>query len=94
MDAIRKTANKEDQRLKEYVLVNLCFVISKEEIVIILKLAKNEFRSKHRVNNIMFGKVDEVVRDTEIILKKILIENQYEVNPVKEQDGTNLEVQS
>lgn len=50
LDARRQTTNKEDEGLKEHVLVNLCSVISKEEIDRLLKLEKNDFESKYRVN--------------------------------------------
>lgn len=55
--------NKEDGRLKEYVLVNLCSLISKEEIDILIQLAKNEFKSKYIIYKIMLGKVDEVAKE-------------------------------
>lgn len=80
--------------MKEYVLANLCSIISKEEIDRLLQLAKNEFRSKYRVNKIMFGKIDEVVKEVEKILTKNLLDNQYEVNQVKGQGYTNPEVQT
>lgn len=62
LDARRQTTSKEDENLKEYILVNLCSVISKEEIRRLLKLAKNEFRSKYRVNKIMFEKLMRLQR--------------------------------
>lgn len=40
LDARRHTKILEDERIKEYVLVNLSSVISKEEVVRILKHAK------------------------------------------------------
>lgn len=83
MDARRQTYSKEDERLKEYVLVNLCSVITTKEIDRLLKLTKNEFKRKHRVNKIMLGKIDEVVKETEKILTKVLLDNQYEVNMAK-----------
>lgn len=61
--------------MKGYVLVNLCSIITKSEVDIILKIAKNKFRSKTRVNRIMLGKVDEVAMETEAILKQVLEKN-------------------
>lgn len=46
LDMWREIVRVEEERLREYVLINLCFVISKDEIARILKLEKNEFRSK------------------------------------------------
>lgn len=63
-DAERHTTNLEDKIMKEYVLVNLCLVISKSEVDIILKIVKSKFRRKTRVNRIMFVKIDEVDRET------------------------------
>lgn len=83
LDARRQIASKEDERLKEYVLVNLCSIITTEEIDRLLKLTKNEFKRKYRVNKIMLGKIDEVVKETKNILTKILLDNQYEVNKAK-----------
>ncbi|XP_059066258.1 uncharacterized protein LOC131857590 [Cryptomeria japonica] len=59
-------------------------VISKVEIERLLKLTKNEFRSKYKVNKIMFGKIDEVAKENKKILSKVLLENQYEVNQIVE----------
>lgn len=39
-------------------------MISKTEVDRLLKIAKSGFRSKTRVNKIMFGKVDEVAKET------------------------------
>lgn len=48
-------------------------MLSKEEINRILKKAKNEFRRKTKVNKIMIDKTDEVIKDTETILRKVLL---------------------
>lgn len=68
----------------EYTLVNLCLVISKDEIQRILKLVQENFRSKHKVNKIIFGKFAEIAKETKRILKKLLKENQYQINPEKD----------
>lgn len=81
----RQTNNKEDKRLREYVVVNICYVISKEEIDRILKEPKNQFRRKTTMNKIMIGQIDEVIKATEAILRKVLLQNQYEVIPKKTQ---------
>lgn len=75
----RQTANKEYERLREYVIVNLCRVIAVTKMNKILQEAKPYFRSKTRVNKIMIGLTDEVVKDTKKILKLILERNQYVV---------------
>lgn len=75
LDVRRQTTNKEDERLKEYVLVNLCSIICKEEIERFLQLTKNEFKSKYKVNKIMFVKIDEVAKETKNFLTKVLLEN-------------------
>lgn len=46
---------------------------------IILKESKPHFRRKTRVNKLMIGLTDEVVKDTEKIIKTILQKNQYDV---------------
>ncbi|XP_059067907.1 uncharacterized protein LOC131858628 [Cryptomeria japonica] len=74
------TAPEEEKKLDEEV---------REEINKILGLAKENFRSKHRVNKIMIIRVYEVVKDTEGILRKILKENGYQVIP--EKNDTQLE---
>lgn len=84
LDVRRHATSVEDERLKEYTLVNLCFVISKDEIQRILKILQENFRSKHGVNKIMFGKFVEVAKETERILRNFLKENQYQVNLEKE----------
>lgn len=83
----------EDERIKEYVLVNLCFVISKDEVDRLLKMAKSRFRSKTRVNKIMLKKVDEVAKETLIILKQVLEEHKYEINPAKVDTSLKVHVQ-
>lgn len=82
----KKTTNKEDERLREYVLVNICSMISTKEINKIIKEAKNEFRRKTRVNKIVIGNTDKVIKDTDTILRKVLLQNQYEVMLEKTQD--------
>lgn len=64
LDARMLTTSKEDEKLKEYVLVNLCSDISKEEIDRLLQSTKSEFRSKHRVNKVMLGKINEIAKET------------------------------
>lgn len=51
-----------------------CPDITKDEISRILGFSKEKIQRKNRVNKIMFGRVDEVVKDTEGILRKILKE--------------------
>lgn len=80
LDAKIQTTNKEDERLKEYILVNLCSIISKEEIDRFIKIEMKEFRNKYKVNKMMSEKIDEVAKEIEKILTKVLLENQYEVN--------------
>ncbi|XP_059071298.1 uncharacterized protein LOC131865151 [Cryptomeria japonica] len=84
LDAQRHIASLEDERLKEYTLVKFCLDVTKDEIQRILVLAKENFQSRHRVNKIIFGRIDKVVKDTKGILKKILKENDYQVNPKKD----------
>lgn len=43
LDMRRETTKGEEEKLREYLLVNLCLAISKIEIDIILKLAKDKF---------------------------------------------------
>lgn len=43
LDARRHTTSIEDERIKEYVLVNLSSVISRDEVTRSLKLAKDRF---------------------------------------------------
>lgn len=75
----RRKKNNEEERLREYVLVELCPVIANEDIARILNEAKNEFKRKTRVNKIMIGKTKEVIEDTKRILRKVLLQNKYEV---------------
>lgn len=71
------------------MLVNLSSVISKIEVDRLLKIAKERFKSKKRVNKIMLGKIDEVTKEIEAILRQFLKENKYDVNPTD--DDTQLE---
>lgn len=64
LDVRRNASNLEDERMKEYVLVNLCSVISKSKVDRLLKIEKSKFTRKPRVNRIMFRKVDEVAKET------------------------------
>lgn len=80
LDARRHTTSLEDERIKEYVLVNLSSIISKGEVIRLLKIATKRFRSKKRVNRIMLGKIDEVTKETEEILRQFLIDHIYDVN--------------
>ncbi|XP_057856259.1 uncharacterized protein LOC131065690 [Cryptomeria japonica] len=50
----------------------------KVEVDRLLKLAKDKFRSKKRVNKIMLKKIDEVVNETKAILKQFLKEHKYD----------------
>lgn len=84
MDARRHTTSLEDEIIKEYVLVNLSSVISKVEVVRLLNIAKERFKSKKRVNKIMFGKIDEVTKETEVIMRQFLIDQRYDVNPTND----------
>lgn len=43
LDARRLTTSQEDEKIKEYVLVNLSSVISRDEVTILLKLSKDRF---------------------------------------------------
>lgn len=70
LDAQRHTTSLEDERIKECVLVNLSFIIYKEEVFRLLKLAKQRFRSKKRVNKLMLGKIDEVTKEFESIFDR------------------------
>lgn len=72
MDARRHTGSLDDERIKEYVLVNLCSMISKSGVDKLLKIMKRRFRSKTKVNKIMLKKFDEVAKEIETILKKVL----------------------
>lgn len=53
--------------------------MSLEEMKNILNEAKRDFKSKTRVNNLMIGQTKEVAKDTEKILKEILLKNRYNV---------------
>lgn len=44
-----------------------------------LKTTKDRFRSEKRVNKIMLGKIDEVTKEIEIILRQFLIDQRYGV---------------
>lgn len=71
---IRKdTTRLEKERIREYVLVQICHVIAKVEIDRILKENKKKFRSKSRVNRLMIEKIEEVHKETEQILREILL---------------------
>ncbi|XP_059068979.1 uncharacterized protein LOC131859358 [Cryptomeria japonica] len=72
LDARRHIDHLEDERIKEYILVNLSYIVSKVEVDRFLKLAKDRFRSKKRVNKIMREKIDEVVKETGPTKKAIL----------------------
>lgn len=60
--------------------MNLSFIISKAEVLRLLKIAKDRFRSKKRVNKLMLGKIDEVTKETKTILRQFVIERRYDVN--------------
>lgn len=51
----RSSAKEEDERLKEYLIVNLCMVIVVEEVDIILKEVGKVFRRKPRINKVIIG---------------------------------------
>lgn len=67
-------------------------MISKSEVDRILKIAKNRFRSKKRVNKIMLKKVVEVDKEIETILQ-FLEDNRYEVNLAKVDTPPKVHVQ-
>lgn len=69
----RVNARNEEEQMRERILVDLCLVMSIEEMKNILNEAKRDFKSKTRVNKLMFGKIEEVAQDTEKILKAILL---------------------
>ncbi|XP_057830558.1 uncharacterized protein LOC131041464 [Cryptomeria japonica] len=70
LDAWRHKTRLEDERIKEYVLVNLSSIIFNDEVIRLLKLAKERFRSKKRVNKLMFGKIDEKEQTSEKTIPK------------------------
>lgn len=70
LDARRHTTSLYDERIKEYVLVNIFSVISKTVVVRLLNLANEIFQSKKRVNKLMLGKIDEVTKETETIFDR------------------------
>lgn len=80
LDVRRHTNILEGERIKEYVLVNLSSVISRDDVTGLLNLSKDRFQSKKRVNKIMRGKIDEVTKETEIILRQFLIDQRVDVN--------------
>lgn len=43
LDARRLTASQEDEKIKECVLLNLSSIISRDEVIRLLKLAKDRF---------------------------------------------------
>lgn len=57
LDARRHTTSLKDERIREYALVNLCYVISKTKFDGLLKIAKDIFRSKNRVKKIMLENI-------------------------------------
>lgn len=75
-------ARIEEERIREYVLVQLCHVIAKTKVDWILDENKEKFRRKKRV----IGKSDKVGKETKQILREIILENQYEVIPEKSQE--------
>lgn len=79
LECRRDSAKIEEERLREYVLVQLWPVIAEKEVDRILKEAKSEFRSKTRIYKLMIVKSKEVMKDTEKILRSVLLKNQYEV---------------
>ncbi|XP_059068609.1 uncharacterized protein LOC131859095 [Cryptomeria japonica] len=68
-----------DEILREYVIVNLHNVIAIEEVKRILKEIRKAFRSKTKINKLVIGEIDEVVKDIDKILKPILKKNQYDI---------------
>lgn len=69
LDIQRNTTCQKDEEMKEYVSVNSCSVISRDEVERLLKLAKEKFRSKRRINKIMLNKIDEVAKETDQIIR-------------------------
>ncbi|XP_059066473.1 uncharacterized protein LOC131857773 [Cryptomeria japonica] len=59
------------------------------EVDRLLKIAKDIFRRKKRVNKIMLEKIDEVTKETRAILRQFLKEHRYDINSA--QDDTQPE---
>ncbi|XP_057855729.2 uncharacterized protein LOC131065282 [Cryptomeria japonica] len=87
MDMRKETARIEEERIREYILVQLCPMIEKAKIDRILEENEKKFRSKKRVNKIMIGRNEGVGRETKQILRAILSNNNYEMDkPILEED--------
>lgn len=75
-------------------MVNTCSVISREEVGRLVKLEKEKFKRKRRINRIILKKIDEVAKETEQIMKDFFLELRYEVNQHQDashSEGQNLE---
>jgi len=59
----KEAAKAKDLELREHVLSSLCPVISNKEADKFFKEVKNNFRSKTRMNKLMIGDIDEVVKE-------------------------------
>lgn len=80
-----------DMKIKESELFNMCTNITIEKIDrFILQANKKEFRRKHRVNNLMVGRVEKIRRETIQIWKKFLTENRL-VESVSQDAVTQVE---
>ncbi|XP_057839638.2 uncharacterized protein LOC131049594 [Cryptomeria japonica] len=90
LDVRRHTTSEEDEKINEYVLMNLSFFISQDEVIRLLNLAKDIFQSKKRVNKLILGKIDEVTKESETILRHFLIDQKVDVNPEEPSHDTSV----
>lgn len=68
----RVNVREEKRKLKNHVLINLCSIISVEEMKEILNDSKKDLKRKKRVNKIMIGQT-EVMKETKKVLREVLI---------------------
>lgn len=92
LDMRKKTTRIEEERIREYELVQLCPVIAKTKVDKILKKNKERFRSKTHVNKIMIGKNVEVHKETQQILREIIKKYDYDVVLEKSQGSVHKSV--
>lgn len=75
---LHQNARIVEEQMREHILVDLCPVMSIEEMKKIINDEKRDFKRKTRVNKLMIGKTEEVAKDTEV-LKAVLLKNRYNV---------------
>lgn len=68
----KENAKSKDIKIREHVLINLCPQITPDQMNMIFKEVKDDFRRKKRMNKLMLGEIDEIVKDTQEILLNAL----------------------